>query len=244
MPERAFCRDGKMKHTCSLLLFFIAFFPTHGYPLTWELGAVGGGGLCLSYGSYLDSKEAMLAELGSATPGKLGSTKRELFPGWSVGGYAEAGLLDWFAIRAEPRVSFMGASRLALTDGGAPFDHYGFYFYSVSLPILARFKIALGPGFMCLSAGPFLAVTAGGLTIVDTYASSTTTVSIAPAFFFGLAGGVGYTLALGPGICALEARADWALTSVAPKYRLGGEVFPAGLNVMLSYGLPVGGGRK
>jgi hypothetical protein len=182
--------------------------------------------------------------VGSGTPGKLGSSKREAFPGWSVGGYAEAGLLDWLAIRAEPRVSFMGASSVALTDGGDPFDHYGIYAYSVSLPLLARFKIALGPGFMCLSAGPFLAVTAGGLTIVDRYASSTTTASIAPAFFFGLAGGVGYSLALGPGICALEARTDWALTSVAAKDLLGGEIFPVGLIIMLSYGFPIGGGRK
>jgi hypothetical protein len=233
-----------MRHMRPILLTLLILFPAYGYGLTWELGTIGGGGLCLTFGSYLDSKEAMLAEVGSSTPGKLGSSKRELFPSWSVGGYVEAGILEWFSIRAEPRVSFIGASRLALTDGGDPFDHYGIYSYGISLPILARFRTALGPGFMCFSTGPFLALTAGGLTIVDSYASSTTTVSIASAFFFGLAGGVGYALALGPGICAFEARADWALTSAAATDRLGGEIFPLGLNIMLSYGFPIGGRGK
>jgi hypothetical protein len=233
-----------MKHKYALLLLFLVLFPTRGFPLAWELGAVGGGGPCFAYGSYLDSRQALLAELGSSTPGKLGSSKGLLFPGWSVGGYAEAIILDWLALRTEPRISFMGASSVALTDGGSNFDNYGFYFYGVSLPLLARFKIALGPGSVCISAGSFLAINASGLTLVDQYASSTTMASIPPAFFFGLTGGVGYAVAMGPGVCALEARVDWALTSAADNVSLGGDIFPLGVYLMLSYGFPIGGRGK
>jgi hypothetical protein len=81
-------------------------------------------------------------------------------------------------------------------------------------------------------------------TIVDRYASSSTTASIPPALYFGLSGGAGYAMALGPGTCTLEARADWALTSAAPRASLGGEIFPLGLSLMLGYGFPIGGGRK
>jgi hypothetical protein len=233
-----------MKHKHSLLLFLLFLLPTHGYPLAWELGVIGGGGPCFSYGSYLDSRQAMLAEVGSSTPGKLGSSTKLLFPGWTLGGYAEADLFDWLAIRTEPRISFMGKSSAALTDTGDNFDNYGFYFYGISLPLLTRFKIPLGPGRVCLTAGPFMAVTASGLILVDRYASSTTTVSISSAFFFGLTGGAGYALAIGPGVCALEARVDWALTSAADSVSLGGDVFPLGVYMMLSYGFPIGGRGK
>jgi hypothetical protein len=157
-----------MKRLCPHFLFFLLLVST-AHSLSWEVGAVAGAGPCLSYGSYLDSRQATLAELGSTTPGKPGSSKPELFLGWSVGGYVEAGILDWFALRAEPRLVFMGSSSLALTDAGDSFDHYGYYFYGVELPILSRFKLALGPGRVCLSVGPFLAITASGLTIVGAH---------------------------------------------------------------------------
>jgi hypothetical protein len=234
----------KVVRRVPLLLLLLMLAPAHGHALSWELGVLGGAGISLTSGSFLDSKEATLAEVGSSTPGKLGSSKRDLFPGWTAGGYVEAGILDWFGLRAELRASFMGASGLALTDTGDPFDRYGYYFYDISLLVLARFKVACGPGFFCFSAGPFLALTIGGLTILDRYASSTTTATVDSAFFFGLAGGVGYAMALGPGICALEARADWAITSAAANDKLGGDIFPLGLNIVLSYGFPLGGGGK
>jgi hypothetical protein len=97
---------------------------------------------------------------------------------------------------------------------------------------------------VCLSLGPFLAITASGLTVVDRYASSSTTATIPPAFYLGLSGGAGYSLAMGPGTCTLEARADWALTSAASKASLSGDIFPLGLSLMLGYGFPIGGGGK
>jgi hypothetical protein len=52
-----------MRRLCPLLVFFLVLVST-GYSLSWELGAVAGASPCLSYGSYLDSRQATLAELG------------------------------------------------------------------------------------------------------------------------------------------------------------------------------------
>lgn len=224
------------------LLMACAAFPIHG--LSVELGVTGGGGLALAYGSFLDSKTAALAELGAASLTTLGSSQARLSPGWTAGFYATVDLLSWLALRLDVYFESAGAERIALTSGGAPFDQYEMYFASVNMPLNVRAKLPLGPGQLSAALGPFLGIVTGSITIVDRYASSTTTAVTPPdghLLFFGLSGGIGYSLPLGPGRAGIELRSDWSILPVtAASGQTGGDINPIGVDLVLSYGFRIG----
>jgi hypothetical protein len=219
------------------------------FAMDLEVGAIGGGGLVFASGSLMDSKASQLAELGAASLSTAGSSTAALFPGWSAGGYAEMGFSQWFAVRVEAHLSFQGASRLALTDTGLPLDRYGIYFFSAVLPVLARGQLPLWGGDATLSAGPFLGVVTGPVSLVDRYAGSTLTASVSQSFFkgiyMGLAGGLGYSHAVGPGNLSVEARAEWCLTSAtAQDGELGGTAYPLSVSMVVGYGFHIPTGKK
>jgi hypothetical protein len=225
-------------------LFFVCIvLPIHG--VTVELGLTGGGGLAFAYGSFLDSKTSALAELGAASFTTVGSSQAHLFPGWTAGVYGQIDLLSWLALRLEVVFESAGAERLALTSGGAPFDHYGLSFASVHIPVHALARTAIGPGQLYALLGPFLGIVAGSITVVDRYATATTTAVITPdisqVFFFGLSGGIGYAIGLGPGRAGIELRSDWSILPVsAGSGQSGGNLNPISLNIVVSYGFQLG----
>ena len=205
--------------------------------MTIETGVTGGGGLALAYGSFFDNKAAALTELGAASSTTLGSSQAQLFPGWTAGLYAQTDLLSWLALRLEIAFESTGASRTALTSGGSPFDQYGLSFASVNIPVLAVARFGLGPGHLFAALGPFFGIVAGPVTVVDRYASATTTAVVTPAFahiwLLGLSGGIGYSFGLGPGIAGIELRSDW---SILPVTAAGDGVNPIGIHLVVSYG--------
>jgi len=217
--------------------------------LTVELGVTGGGGPVLAYGSLLDAKAEVAAALGAASPGTAGSAVPQNFPGWTVGVYAETDILSWLALRLDVWYERAGAMYIAFTSGGAPFDQYGVYFDSVNIPLRARAWTPLGRGVFSGSLGPLLGIVTGNITILDRYATSTTTAVVNPdfshGFFFGLAGGIGYSLRLGPGTAGIELRADWAILPVATAAgQPGGDINPVRVNLVLEYGIQVGGASR
>jgi hypothetical protein len=198
------------------------------------------------YGSFLDAKTADLADLGAASPSDPGSSQAPLFPGWIAGIYAQTDLLKWLALRLEVSYESAGAQRIALTSGGAPFDKYGVSFGSVNIPVLARARFPLGPGEFSGCLGPFLGILVGSITVVDRYASSETRAVITPdishRFFFGFAGGIGYSLRLGPGTAGIELRSDLSILPVTVAAgQPGGDINPIGVHIVASYGIQVGG---
>ena len=243
------CRARSRLHFVGAVLFLLACgaLPVHGAEI--ELGASGGGGLLLGYGSFLDSKAATLAELGAASLTNGGSSRAQLLPGWTVGAYAQMDLMSWLAIRLEVSFQSAGAARLALTSAGAPFDQYDVYFPSVTVPVLLRAGFALGPGRLFASVGPFLGMAAGNITIMDRYSSATTTAVIAPDFahlvYIGLDGGAGYSIPFGPGVVGVELRSEWSALAVHVSSGLqGGDIYPISLNLVVSYGFRMGSSAR
>jgi hypothetical protein len=226
-----------------LLVAACSALPLHG--MTIEVGVTGGGGLALAYGALLDNKAASLAILGAASLTALGSSQAQLFPGWSAGVYAQTDLLSWLSLRLEILYESAGALRTAFTSGGSPFDQYGISFASVNVAVLAVARFALGPGRIWGALGPFFGLVAGSVTVVDRYASSTTTAVITPSFshiwLLGLSGGIGYSLRAGPGIAGIELRSDW---SILPVWAAGDGINPIGVDLVLSYGFPLKTGAK
>jgi hypothetical protein len=240
-------QNVRPRRTLVLIVLLIGIgFSAHAMAL--EVGVTAGGGLALMYGSFLDYKADTVAQLGSASPGALGSSLFQLFPGWVGGVYAETDLLKWLALRLDIWYETSGAARIGLTSGGAPFDEYGVYFSSVDVPLRARARLALGPGTFSGSLGPYLGILAGPITIVDRYSSSTTAVVVYPdlghAFFLGLAGGAGYSFRLGPGTATVELRADWAFLPLTATGQAGGNLDPIGLVVVAGYGFQIGGASR
>jgi hypothetical protein len=228
------------------ILLFIAACAT---AQVFEIGAVASGGLCFATGSFFDAKAAQLAEMGAASPGTQGSSTAGLFPGWAGGGYAEMIFAEWFSMRLELELAFQGASRLALTESGTPFDRYGMYYFSVALPLFAKARIPLAGGVATVSVGPFLGLVVSDIVLVDRYAEYTTTASVSQDFFYGIhggaAGGAGYSHSLGPGIASLELRAVWALLPAASQSgSLGGEIFPLSFSLAAGYGFRLKGGGE
>jgi hypothetical protein len=239
-----------MRRKCwALVVLLLAAVCAAAPCIDFEAGVIGGGGLSFLFGSYLDAKAAMLAETGSTTPGSLGRSLATLFPDWGVGAYGEVGILSWLGVRLEPRLAFMGASRLALTDTELPFCRYSLSFATLLVPLLARAKLSLGPGFLTVSAGPLYGAIVGEITTVDRYVSTAMKGSLTTDFgqvqFFGVSGGAGYSLPLGMGVAALELRADCAITPATGQDGvLGGEMFPLGVALAASYGVRFGGGAR
>lgn len=238
-----------MAKGAALMAVLLTAAAVSGPCIGFEVGVIGGGDYSFVFGSSLATKAATLAETGSTTPGSLGRSLTMLFPGGSLGIYGEAGFTSWLSLRLEPRFSFMGASRLALTDAGAPFCRYGVSFTGLIVPLLVRGKLRLGPGSLSATAGPFYGVIVGDITVVDTYASATTTATLVPDIaqvqFLGVSAGAGYSLPVGPGVAALELRADCAITPAAGQDGdMGAEMFPLGVGLAASFGIRLGGGAK
>jgi hypothetical protein len=238
-----------MRKRAALVVILLAAISVAAPCIDFEAGVIGGGGLSILFGSYLEAKTAMLAETGSTAPGSLGRSLATFFPDLSVGVYGEAVVLEWLSVRLEPRLAFMGASRLALTDAELPFCRYSLSFAALIVPLLARGRLNLGPGFFTASLGPFYGAIVGEITTVDRYASTTLkgvlTTDFGQVQFLGVSGGAGYSLPLGIGVAALELRADCAFTPATGQHGvLGGEIFPLGFAVAASYGVRFGGGAR
>lgn len=162
-----------MRKRAALVVILLAAICAAAPCIDFEAGVIGGGGLSFLFGTYLDAKAEMLAETGSTTPGSLGRSLATLFPDWGAGAYGEAAVLEWLSVRLEPRLAFMGASRLALTDTELPFCRYSLSFATLIVPLLARARLNFGPGFLTVSAGPFYGAIVGEITTVDRYFSTT-----------------------------------------------------------------------
>jgi hypothetical protein len=231
-----------MKKSIVLLVMLLILSALPGFGLSFELGGVAGGGLCFTQGSYLDGRAAQLAAQGAsgATPG---TSQSVLFPGGSTGAYGQIGLLSWLDLRMEIRVSYLGASRVALTAGGLPFDAYGVGFYALMLPVLARASFSVGPGQVTLDAGPFLGFVVGDVKTADTYSNAQTSALLAMnASLVGISGGVGYQLGLGPGILSVGIRADADLLPATLDAGLAsGDLVPLNVILVVGYGFRLGG---
>ena len=233
------CTDMRYRRACFTALFVIVAGSVCGQ--AFELGVVGGGGLVFTNGSFFDIKSTQLAELGAASLSSLGTTTADLFPCWSAGVYAEMILDQWFSLRLEAHGTLQGASRLALTDAGVPFDRYGVYYFNLTIPLFAKARLPLAGGVATISAGPFLGMILSDIYLIDRYVSSTTTLTVAQDFIQGVnggvAGGAGYSHKLGPGSASLELRAEWALTSATVNdSALGGDIFPLNVSILAGYG--------
>jgi hypothetical protein len=233
----------KVLITALALVFSLTALPVPGLPI--EVGGLGGGGLCFTFGSWLDARAAQLADQ-TASGVTLGTSQARLFPGLSAGAYGQLGLLSWLDLRLELRVSYLGASRLALTAAAVPFDAYGIGFYALMLPVLARGSWQAGPGRIIADAGPFYGIVVGGVMAADTYTNVTTsaliTMSASQASMIGLTGGVGYEIGLGPGILSVEARADGVLLPATLDAGLvAGGVAPLDVIIVVGYGFRFGG---
>jgi hypothetical protein len=224
------------------LVFSLSAVPVSALQL--EVGAIAGGGLCFTFGSYLDAKAAYLAEQGASGP-TPGTIRYNLFPGLSAGAYGEMALLRWLDLRLELRASYLGASRLALTAGGLPLDAYGAGLYALMLPVLVRASFPLGPGSITADLGPFYGLVVGDVHVQDVYATTSTSavipLSFAQSSMFGVSGGVGYKLGLGPGTASVELRADWTIFPVKLDGGLGsGDLSPLNALIVFGYGFKLG----
>jgi hypothetical protein len=224
----------------------LAFSATAAAGLGLEIGAMAGLGQSLAYGSYLDARAAALAEYGAGSLGSPGRVMPEPFPGWGAGLYAEMYFAPWIGLRLEPRYAALSVAYLASTSAGTPYDRYGVYISAILVPLLVRGRMDLGPGRISASAGPFVGFPLGGITIVDRYASSSTTAafpySAVMPVFLGLSAGVGYEMRLGPGVVGLDLRADAAVTGVTSSWGpVGGGIMPVPVFLAMSYGFLLGG---
>jgi hypothetical protein len=209
--------------------------------LSLEAGGIGGGGLSFASGTFPSNWTAAVVELGASAVTSAGTVSEELFPGFTAGLYAELLVTDWLGVRIEPRWASMGFSRLASTDAGIAYERFGASVSAVLIPALARGYIEAGPGRATATLGPFLGFVAGPVGIVERYTDASTNLSLsAGAAFFGVSGGGGYELALGPGTLSLEARADWAITTMATD-ALGGTLSALNVAIMAGYGITIGG---
>jgi hypothetical protein len=229
--------------TSLALIFSLSALPAPGLPI--EVGGIGGGGLCFTFGSWLDARAAQLADQ-TASGATLGTSEARLFPGLSAGAYGQVGLLTWLELRLELRVSYLGASRLALTAASLPFDAYGIGFYALMLPVLARGSWQAGPGRIIVDAGPFYGLVVGGVMAADTYTGVQTSahiaMSAAQGSMVGITGGVGYEIGLGPGILSVEARADGTLYPAKLATSLAsGDLAPLNVLLVVGYGFRFGG---
>ena len=227
------------------LLFALTAASATGLPV--EVGALGGGGLCFTFGTWLDARANALADQ-TAVGATQGTSQANLFPGFSTGAYGQVGLLDWLDVRMEARVSYLGASRLALTPAALPFDAYGIGFYALVVPVLARACWGLGPGRIIADAGPFYGIIVGGVMASDAYTGVTTSalvsVDASHGSMVGLTGGVGYELGLGPGVLSVEARADGVLVPASLVTALAaGGIAPLNAVVIVGYGFRFGVAR-
>ncbi len=237
-----------MRSAIAAVLLLLSFPGSRAGALPVELGAVAGGGLCFTFGSYLDAKAASLAEQGTVG-GVPGTSVYRLFPGMIAGGYGQIALLRWLDLRLELRASYLGASRLALDGAGQPFDAYGAGLYALMLPVLGQASFALGPGRATVTLGPYYGLVVGGVRIQDTYATTGTSAQLpltfAQASMLGISGGIGYRFSLGPGIASAGLRADWTLLPAKLDTGLGsGDLAPLNIVIILGYGFTVGSSNR
>jgi hypothetical protein len=233
-----------MRNRILLLAGLLAFSTAMASALSWEVGAIGAGGLSFAYGPYVDAWALTVSELGSSSLDAAGTSTSQLFPEWSAGVYGEIDFTDWIGVRLEPRWTYLGFSRLAATDAGVVFEQYGLRFSSILIPVLARGYLAFGPGSFTAALGPFMGIVVGPIDVVERYSDSTTTTALTTGgVCFGLCGGLGYAVDIGPGRAAAELRADWAVSPIAAT-PLGGDLYAVGATLAVSYGIPIGGESK
>jgi hypothetical protein len=230
-----------MRNRILLLACLLAFSAVAAPALSWEVGAIGAGGLSFAYGPYIEAWAATVAELGASTLDTAGASTSQLFPEWSAGAYGELDFTEWIGVRLEPRWALLGLARRATTDAGVVFEQYGLRFSSVLIPVLARGYLAAGPGSVTATLGPFMGIVAGPIDVIERYSASTTTAALTTGgLFFGLSGGLGYIMGIGPGIASAELRADWAFSPIAAG-TIGGDLYAVGVMLAVSYGVPITG---
>jgi hypothetical protein len=206
-----------------------------------EVGAIGGGGLSFGYGDFITTWGDAVAGYNLTDSTATGSSTVQLFPEWSAGVYGQVGILQGFSVRLEPRWAYLGFARLARNDAGTTFEQYGAELSCLLIPILARGSLPVGPGDITASVGPFVGFALGGVNAVEMYSNgASTTGTLGGQAFLGISGGAGYTLPLGPGFLSLEARADWAFTSILDPDTCG-NLDAAGVTLMVGYGIKLEG---
>jgi hypothetical protein len=169
-------------------------------------GVQAGAGGSLLYGTWVDGVRDELVGLGAGTV-----TDQEFYS-WRLGGWVEFPLANHFSIRMEPGLGLVGGALLA-SDG---YDLLtGAWALELALPVLATARIALPVGEIVLVAGLLTAV---ALPVMRTWNDGTVwyddklTIVLAS---FGVTGGLGYTLPVGPGAVTFDLRVLAGLLSVA-----------------------------
>jgi len=209
--------------------------------LELEVGVIGGGGMSLAYGDFITTWADTVAGYELTDSTATGSSTTQVFPEWSAGIYGQMDFFDWLGGRLEPRWAYLGFARLAQNDAGTAFEQYGAGLSCLLIPILARGSLSVGPGAFSASLGPFLGFTLGGVSVVERYSDGASTATTLPGqAFFGISGGVGYALPIGPGFLSLEARADWAFTSILDPDTYG-SLDAVGVTLMAGYGITLEG---
>jgi hypothetical protein len=172
--------------------------------LSWGLRA-GAGGSCL-YGGWVDNLRAELVDLGAATV-----TARP-YVSWRLGGWVAMPVLPFLAVRAEPSLGLVGGALLA-SDG---YDLLaGAWALDLSLPVLATTTVALPVGELVLGAGLLTAV---AVPVMQTWNDGIVWYDERLAMVltrFGVAGGLGYVLPLGPGAITFDLRVLASFLSIA-----------------------------
>jgi hypothetical protein len=248
MPEK---RDymGKKAFLAVVILVcagVVCFGQILDLKLQYEFGGIGGGGAEFAWGSHFDNKAAQLAALGASSFTTAGTSQMDLFLGWTAGAYGDVYFFPWLGVRVEPRLSLQGGSYLALNDATPPlaFDRYGAYFYSLIVPVYARGRLPIGPGFATISLGGFYGIAVSEIMMSDQYAAVLTTSSFVPESpqgqLLGLSGGLGYSLVIGRIVAAVELRADWNIIPVTGDNSIG-EIWPLQALLAASVGYSLDG---
>jgi len=166
---------------------------------------IGAGG-SLVYGGWVDGLRDELYGLGA------GVVEDQAYFSWRLGGWIEFPLLDRLSVRLEPCLAMVGGALLA-SDG---YDLLaGVWAVELELPVLAVTRLALPTGSIVLGAGPLIAV---AVPVLQTWNNGVVWYEDRLAWVlagFGVAGGVGYELPVGPGTIVLDLRVLAPLLSTA-----------------------------
>jgi hypothetical protein len=120
----------------------------------------------------------------------------------------------------------------------------------LEVPIVASYRVPVGPGSITLGAGPMLMFPTGDLSIDPIEGKTELKADESPdnAFVLGGTAGVGYDLPLGPGILGFDTRYVRTLTKLFEENGAG-DTFPADFDefyinavaIYLSYGFAMSG---
>jgi len=132
--------------------------------------------------------------------------------GFSGGLFVNIGLIDLYAI--QPEVIFtMTGGRFAYDPTPGTGVEGVVSANIIEVPILHKFRFSLGPGRLYLVAGPEIIFILGDVK-TKTEGDSLAEIEEAPDNFFlyGIVGGIGYELPLGPGYMSFAIRIGQSLT--------------------------------